>query len=71
MQKQLNKLKQHLRICKLIILVLICVIVLQAMPNEVEILNSSIDLDNDLRIEAHKLHQLEEYKNELKENRNK
>lgn len=61
MQNQLNKLKQHLRICKLIILTLITIIILQALPNNIEVLNSSIELDKSLQIEAVKLHQLEEY----------
>lgn len=69
MQKQIKRLNAHIRICKIIILILLAVILFQAMPqgNDIEILQSEIDLCEELRIEAHKLHQLEEYKSELKE----
>ena len=69
MQKQIKELNAHIRICKIIILILLAIILIQVMPkgNDIEILQSEIDLSNDLRIEAAKLHQLEEYKKNIGE----
>ena len=69
MQKQIKQLNAHIRICKIIILLLLAVILFQNMPqgNDLEILQSEIDLCEELRIEAHKLHQLEEYKKSIGE----
>lgn len=67
MQKQIQQLKQQLRLCKFIILALIAFIILQALPSD--ILKDDINpISNDyFRIEEAKAHDLELYKNNIGE----
>lgn len=69
MKKQIKELNSHIRLCKIIILILLAIILFQNMPkgNDIEILQSEIELSEELKIEAAKLHQLEEYKKNIGE----
>ena len=63
MKKQIKQLKQHLKICKLIILALLAFIILDKMPTETEqikVLDTNETLEKDLIMEAKKLHDMNE-----------
>lgn len=63
MKSKIKELEKHLRICKIIILALLAIIILQALPSD--ILKDDINpISNDsFRIEEAKAHDLEVYKN--------
>ena len=65
---EIKRLRSHLRICKIIILVLLGIIILNVLPEDILKDDITPITNNEFRIEEHKQFQLEQYKKGLYEN---